>query len=288
MPSQKSNLISKSAASLLSAAIPQETTASPPESTEPDNCSICFELMDNAANNPIATYHDLHTFHVQCIALFRASQPRQDVACPLCREPILHPRRMYDQGVERFLALLGKDTLIQGRWEASTEIQKKEMSDIINLWESAANEGELRSPFILGRVYSYGTGVVASLELALKWYGMASEQGSHEALFSMGNMYYEFCAATPKDIQKALHWFYLAAEKNNDKAQKCLGDIYFSGESAIGLQVDHEKAYDWYKKSADNGNAQAQFKLGNMYYKGQFVEQSYTESANWYSSLKFK
>ena len=260
-------------------------------------CSICFDTLSDIINKPIVTLHDAHIFHVVCIASYRNArrevlitnqqlngeiEPIPEtitVPCPLCREPALPPKALFNQACIDFTALVGNETLSSGVWVARTEEEKNKMDKILEKWRSSAQQGDMRAQYILGQIYALGTGVKANLSESVKWYELSGNQGHENAFFSIGKMFNDGCAATPQDRTQAIVWFNRAAEQKNSEAMYCLATLYFHGE---GVSLDLGEAYKWYLMGSEQGNAKSQFNLGNMFYRGQHVGVSFPEAFKYY------
>ena len=112
---------------------------------------------------------------------------------------------------------------------------------------------------------------------AVSRYRKAAAQGSAEAQFRLGDMYF-YSWGVPKDYQKAISWYRKAAEQGSDDAQYSLGDMYFY---SWGVPQDHQEAISWYRKAAEQGYADAQYSLGQMYFDGAGVPQDYVQAHKW-------
>lgn len=83
----------------------------------------------------------------------------------------------------------------------------------------AENGGEYSriGQFNLGVKYYQGQGVEQSYEDAVKWYGMAAEQGLAEAEYALGDMYFHGTGVV-KDNEMALEWYEKAADHGHPRA----------------------------------------------------------------------
>ena len=96
---------------------------------------------------------------------------------------------------------------------------------------------------------------------ARKWLEKAAEQGSPEAQYYLGVMYYQG-VGVEQDPQQARKWLEKAAVQEYPEAQYCLGLIYASGE---GVKKDFKKAQEWWEKVNVQGNPTAQKNLEIIY-----------------------
>ncbi len=124
----------------------------------------------------------------------------------------------------------------------------------------AAEAGDARAQFCVGRLYANGFGVAMDDALALKWYGLAAEQGHAEAQFNLGVMNANGWGV-PMDDALAAKWYRLAAEQGHLQAQTSLANGCHSGR---GVEQDFVQAYMWYAVAAGLGDMNAEFKLDEI------------------------
>ena len=155
--------------------------------------------------------------------------------------------------------------------------------DITLSFECFSRAISLGSQEALSFVSGYGTGLVtekhAPLDVVIKWYTIAAEQGNHEAQRNLGYVYLKG-KGVGKDVGKAFELYSKAAEQGNMVAQRMLGHMYFKG---IGVGQDYAKAFEWFQKGASQGCAYSQERLGWMYYKGLGVSRDYGKAFEWYT-----
>lgn len=257
-------------------ALPQEQN----EST--DNAPVNNLLITGGAGGDLAMGCS-HTFHLACITQNREACGgiSHDMNCPMCRALWPAPITLYDQGCNEFVALMQNETIENGFWQPNTEEKKEKMAIIVRKWISSALQGYSNAQFILGRIYSLASGVVADKDKAIYNYQKAGEQGHLEAYYSIGVMYFEGCRAIPeKDLGKGLEWLEKAAEIGSENALRYLADIYLNGKE--GIEIDLEKAFKYNESAAQKNNAKAQCQLAKMYYQGIHVKQDYKSAFLWY------
>ena len=71
----------------------------------------------------------------------------------------------------------------------------------------------------MGVMYAKGKGVPEDYQEAVKWCRMAAEQGEAKAQYNLGRMYYEG-KGVPEDYVKAYAWMNLAGAQGDEKAPK--------------------------------------------------------------------
>jgi len=111
--------------------------------------------------------------------------------------------------------------------------------DAFHLCKAAAEAGNVRSQYHLGRFYLHGTPV-------------------------------------PVDVSKALHWLHLSAQQNYAPAQCQLGILY--NEGGHGIEINNEAAIVWYRLAAAQNDVQAKFRLGHCYALGRGVQKNKEEA----------
>ena len=120
----------------------------------------------------------------------------------------------------------------------------------------ASNLDHADATFTLGRMYFNNQVSYEERKEAFYWYEQAAKQGSVEALFNMGCMFY-----------------------------------YDEGQSRWYWHNCRENAFKCFQEAAEKGHAVAQFRIGYMYYKGrddswpskcQWVDRDYEEATHWF------
>ena len=109
----------------------------------------------------------------------------------------------------------------------------------------------------------------------------SAEQGDAKSQFKLGKIY-SLGKGVPRDYAEAVRWYRKAADQGDAHAQYALGFMYYNGQ---GVPHDDAEAVRWYRKAADQGDANAQYALGFMYHKGQGVPQNYAEALRWYTKI---
>jgi TPR repeat protein len=77
-------------------------------------------------------------------------------------------------------------------------------------------------------MYHEGLGIPKNDPEAFKWYTKAAEQGEGKAQFYLGRMY-RYGEGIPKNYEQAIKWYTKAGEKGYAAAQVGLGDMYKYG-----------------------------------------------------------
>ena len=91
----------------------------------------------------------------------------------------------------------------------------------------------------------------------IRWLKEAAENGNQRAAYRLGKEYLSG-EVVSKDAAKATAWLTRSAEVGNQYAQYMLGKLYLTGQ---GVTRDQAQAMDWFSRSAAQGNQYAQFFL---------------------------
>jgi TPR repeat protein len=142
----------------------------------------------------------------------------------------------------------------------------------------AAQQGDAKAQFQLGRAYHDGKGVAQDFAQAVAWYEKAAKQEYARMQNSLGYAYYKG-KGVAQDFAHAVALWEKAAKQGFAQAQFNLGTAYYKGK---GIPQDFAQAVAWYEKAAGQGYARAQFNLGAAYYDGKGVAQDFAQAVAWY------
>ena len=143
----------------------------------------------------------------------------------------------------------------------------KDLSKAAELYQKAADQGDVNAQYRLAQLYEKGDGVPQDFRKAAELYQKAADRGATAAQYYLG-VFYEKGQGVPKDLSKAAELYQKAADGGAVFAQINLGLLYEKGE---GVPKDLSKAAELYQKAADRGNAKAQDALGWLYENGEGV-----------------
>lgn len=124
----------------------------------------------------------------------------------------------------------------------------------------AAQAGDARAQFNLGRMYLDGEGGTRDYAQALTWTQKAADQDIPGAAYNLGRMYDQGLGVRRND-QRAVNWYRKAAAKGYSSAEVSLGDMYVAGR---GVTPDPKRAAELYGAAAEQGDAAGQFKLAAL------------------------
>lgn len=188
-----------------------------------------------------------------------------------------------DKRVEEWKPNSVRDTKDEAVQVEASRAKAKELEKIAALRSDAA-KGNTKAQVALGEIYDgrqfFPTPAIApDYAEALKWYGMAAEQGDIEAQNALAWMYH-FGHGTMQNDAEAMRWFSKAALQGDAEAAASIGQMYMQG---WGVKQDSSEAVKWYRMSAEHGNMQVCVELGDIYEFGRGVKQDYIEAQAWYA-----
>ncbi len=177
-------------------------------------------------------------------------------------------------------------SVIASAWKAMILHRKPEgdaqnMTNAIEWYRKAADQGNARAQYNLGWCYANSKGMDKAPVEAVKWYRKAAEQGNARGQYNLG-LCYEYGKGVTKDMREATEWFRKAAEQGDAKSQHELGSCYYNGEGVAKKPVE---AVKWWRKAAEQGDADAQYNLGLCYLKGDGVDKNMKKRENWYRKV---
>ena len=158
----------------------------------------------------------------------------------------------------------------------------------------AAEDGDMRAQFALGRIFLLGFGVNRDQEQSYRWYRQSAEHGFDQAQASTGMMLLEGIGVAKDDAEgfrwlrraadqgytmifarlgqeyetrgnfaESLVWYRKAVESGTDEKDAAMIKIGKAYQFGRGVAQDIQQANVWYRKAATNGNAEAQARLGS-------------------------
>ena len=111
-------------------------------------------------------------------------------------------------------------------------------------------------------------------KLGLSFIRKSGEQGSTEALYTLGTIYESGKYNIQKSDKEAFVWFLKAAELGHEHSILRVAGMYSGGKH-------FKKAVTWYHKAAELGNRKAEFILGLIYKTNKFGLQNKKTARSW-------
>jgi TPR repeat protein len=146
------------------------------------------------------------------------------------------------------------------------------MNKAVNLFSAAADQGDPRAQFELGKLYQYPPMVVGSpikkdIDVAIKLYRLAADQDYSYGIFMLGYIYSRNIKATddpagPVDDEKAAELYTKASDRGLPIATAYLARAYLQGN---GVRRDRKYALGLLEKAAEEGVGKAFNLLGKLY-----------------------
>ena len=187
--------------------------------------------------------------------------------------------------IAAILAVLSIAAPARADFEAGREaFEKGDYTKALNEFLPSVMEGNTGAQFYLALMYEKGAGVPQDQAKAFKWYNLAAEQGSAEAMFKLGVYHYDGSGGAAKDTEKAMTWFGDAAREGIAGAQFNIGLMHAKG---LGVERDYALAAKWFRVAAEQNHPLAQHGLGIIYAKGLGVERDLVRASMW-SQLALK
>ena len=177
------------------------------------------------------------------------------------------------------LAALSVAVPARAEFEAGRKaFENGDYAKALNEFLPSVMEGNTDAQFYLALMYEKGAGVPRNPNKAFKWYTLAAEQGSAEAMFKLGVYHYDGSGGAAKDAEKAMAWFGDAAGQGIVGAQFNVGLMHAKG---LGVERDYALAAKWFRVAAKQNHALAQHGLGIIYTKGLGVERDLVRASMW-------
>src|SRR3954452_19334714 len=142
---------------------------------------------------------------------------------------------------------------------AKLALDRKDHEAAFSLYEELAKLGDLDGKC---RLVSLHRDVRGDFNSPVAWYPRAAEQGSAEALCTLGYLH-RAGQGVPKDDISAINYFRKAAELSYAEAEEIYAQCL---EAGIGCTQDKPAAIQWYRRAADHGSAGALVHLGKIFY----------------------
>jgi len=136
----------------------------------------------------------------------------------------------------------------------------------------AADAGDTQANYALGVAYLNGIGVEPDVNKAIEYLRTGAAANNVECQISLGMIYEagdRIPGGVNADGEEAVKWYRMAAEQDSPEAIWHLAKILGRG---IGVEQNDEKALVWFRRGAELGNADCMWGLGRCYLKGTAVE----------------
>ena len=154
------------------------------------------------------------------------------------------------------------------------KILKQDLSKATKWYQKASNLGSPEGMYNLGNCYRYGAGVKQDNKKAEELFASAVDNGLNEVSFKVAEIF-----ENDKNFKVARKYYLIAANSVGDtKSMKKAAEYYMYG---IGGEKNEKDAFNYYSATAFNGDADSQYVLAKIYKDGIFVEKDLAESISW-------
>ncbi|MBL1276715.1 MAG: sel1 repeat family protein [Ectothiorhodospiraceae bacterium] len=179
---------------------------------------------------------------------------------------------------------------------------KKDNKSGLSLLSESSQQGYYLASHRLGKIYMKGDVAKADPANAIKYITLAANKGYSPSQYLLGSLYQSGQQGVKKNHKTALKWYGLAADQGHKTAKLTLAKLssemikspelsasaaYENGLNFLkgrGVSRDYKQAVKWFSQSAEQGYADAQYNLGELYNKGRGVRKNKKVALQWYKS----
>mmetsp|Transcript_80516 Transcript_80516/g.160687 ORF Transcript_80516/g.160687 Transcript_80516/m.160687 type:complete len:538 (+) Transcript_80516:234-1847(+) len=184
----------------------------------------------------------------------------------------------FEEGTQRYFKVERRVNNGEFTWATLSPGLRKEMVEVKDLWQQAADNGHPKAWHNLGYIYENGSGMPRDAKKAVQCWTKAAEYGDMDAQYNLGVMYAKG-RGVERNEAKAVELLTQAADKGDANAQLNLGIMYAKGR---GVGKDESKAFQLWARAAEQGHASAQYNLGAMFATGRGVEKDLERAVHLY------
>lgn len=148
------------------------------------------------------------------------------------------------------------------------------MAEAVKCYRKGAEDGDVKSMYLIGRCYVEGSGVEMNVTEALKWFHKGGELGDARCLGFLGHFYHN-----AKNDAEAVKWVRKGAEAGSAACMGLLGFDYMYG---CGVEKDAKECLNWIRRGANAGDATSKFLLGICYRYGYGVLKDEATAVKWF------
>lgn len=145
--------------------------------------------------------------------------------------------------------------------------------------QKAANEGNPRAQFKIGKNLLDGRGITKDVKAAHDWLQKSATQGFSDAQALLGTLLLHGTHCE-KDEKAAFTWFTKAASQNHTLALNQLAHMYIHGKF---VEKNGQAAFECYRQSALLEDPTGQVNLGGLFLTGHGVEQDLNSALTWFN-----
>ncbi len=158
-------------------------------------------------------------------------------------------------------------------------LRTDKINSAIHHLKKSAELGHRRSILSLVDLYERGVGVPQDLPLAIRILQGGVQVGYVSALAHLGRIYNKGGPGIPKDSERAARYYEMAIEQGSTEAMYFFGnDLMY----VAGAERNHERGVQLVSEAAKRGHLHAQNQIGVMYWKGSGVPRDTGQAARWF------
>ena len=151
----------------------------------------------------------------------------------------------------------------------------RQYDEMYDLLDKASERQNSEAMYELGNCYFEELGEKGSEQQAFLLYKSAAQLGHRDAMNNLADMYLNG-EGTAVDEQQALSWFKKAAHLGVAEAMFTLGMMY---EQGLGTKCNESQAFAYYSRSAEQQDVEAMYRIGMIYFSGELGQQPNIEKA---------
>lgn len=171
---------------------------------------------------------------------------------------------------------------VAARYLEGSDVLEQDVPKGIELFERAAQLGDIFSMVQLGKIYASDEYGVKRIKRARYWYERAVEKEDADAQFELAKLHQNELE-NPKEAKRL---FLLAANGGHNVAQLHIGRMYFNG--LLGEEIDFENARKWLEKAKEAAfSDEPDFLLGRIYEEGLGVVRDAKKALEYYLAAQF-
>ncbi|WP_418217042.1 TIR domain-containing protein [Barnesiella intestinihominis] len=158
----------------------------------------------------------------------------------------------------------------------------------VKYFQLAADNGILAAINKMGELYLFGEVIPANLTKAISCFTAASEQGYGKASYWLGRLHTDGIGQLEKDTQKAMNYYRKAIEQGYEEAREWMEQLQKNlvDETITDIEIPQDKSDEELYKEAKNALEKAQFKTAYAYFS-YLTQRNHAESFNELGDMYF-
>lgn len=183
-------------------------------------------------------------------------------------------QKQYEDVLFRDLQTILSELVRPSGKTSSLFLSENDLKNAVHLYISAM-QNDADAQLQLGKLYKQ----IGHDDWAFVWYEAAANANITEAIYWVGNFYYDG-KVVERDLKKTYESYQKAALAGYPDAINNYADMYFRGEY---VNKDEKRAHELFLKAAELGVAESMYTIGYMYENGVGVEKDMDKSKHWFT-----